>query len=288
MKDWLKISIELDPADYERVMEQISLWPNITGIMETEPTPWIIKLEIYSEDTNKTQILPLVENIKKITGSVLIENIKYDPNNENEWKKHFKPQKIGERFVIRPSWEIYETKDNELVITIDPGSAFGTGLHETTRSVLVLLEELHKKDFNKVSNSELLDAGTGSGVLSIGAVMLGSKKVIAIDNDPEAIQVANDNFKINKVNNIAKAILKGIENEKGKYNIIVANIISEVLMTNAEHIVSLLNHKGELILSGILNKEEDKVLNKFISIKGIKLNKVLQMGEWSSIWLSFD
>ncbi len=288
MKYWLKISIELDPADYERVMEQISLWPNITGIMETEPSPWIIKLEIYSEDTNKTHILPLVENIKKITASVLIENIKYDPNNENEWKKHFKPQKIGERFVIRPSWEVYEAKNNELVITIDPGSAFGTGLHETTRSVLVLLEELHKKNLNKISNAELLDAGTGSGVLSIGAVLLGSKKVVAIDNDPEAIKVANDNFEINKVNNIAKATLKGIEDEKNKYDIIVANIISEVLILNAQHIVSLLKHKGDLILSGILNKEENKVLNEFISIKGIKLNKVLQMGEWSSIWLSLN
>lgn len=288
MKDWLKISIELDPADYERVMEQISLWPNITGIMETEPSPWIIKLEIYSEDTNKTHILPLVENIKKITGSVLIENIKYDPNNENEWKKHFKPQKIGERFVIRPSWEVYEAKNNEIVITIDPGSAFGTGLHETTRSVLVLLEELHKKDLNKISNAKLLDAGTGSGVLSIGAVLLGSKKVVAIDNDPEAIKVANDNFEINKVNKIARATLKGIEDEKNKYDIIVANIISEVLILNAQHIVSLLKHKGDLILSGILNKEENKVLNEFISIKGIKLNKVLQMGEWSSIWLSLN
>ena len=285
-KIWTKIVLDVDSRDYNTVEQDIALWPDICGIMETEPKPSITRLEIYSTQTNVDKIQTFVDYLKKFSKQVTFELISYDPADETEWKKYFKPQKIGKHFVIRPSWEKYEAKAEDLVIVIDPGSAFGTGLHETTRGVLILLEDIAKKAGKNFLGSEVLDAGTGSGVLSVGAILLGAKKVKAIDNDPEAVMVAQDNFKINKVSSKAKAYCLGLEQEQKKYDVVLANIISEVLIENKNKVIELLKDKANLILSGIITTDESKVIDAYNTNTKLKLKKVLHLGEWSSIWFS--
>lgn len=283
---WTKITVEIDPRDYDKIEQKLALWPDVCGIMETEPSPSIIMLEIYSKQTNESKIQLLIDSINGLYIKANSESFIYDTATENEWKKYFKPQKIGKKFVIRPSWEKYDPKAEELVIIIDPGSAFGTGLHETTRGVLVLLEDIAENLGPSFLEAEILDAGTGSGVLSIGALLLGAKKIKAIDNDPEAVSVAKDNLKINNLYTEAEVTCIGLEQETNKYDVVLANIISEVLISNKDRIYGFLKDNGELILSGILQKEASRVIESYSSIKGLKLNKTLNMGEWTSIWFS--
>lgn len=286
MKNWIKVTLDIDPVDHYVVEQKIALWPDITGIMETEPKPSLIRLEVYSAQANRDKITLFAEELKKIAKSITIEAMIYDPADEVEWKKYFKPQKIGSHFVIRPSWEAYEAKAGELVITIDPGAAFGTGLHETTRGVLILLEEISKELGGSIKEAEVLDAGTGSGVLGIGALMLGAKKLKAIDNDPEAVSIAKDNIKINHEGGKARTEHLGVEKEKGHYDIVMANIISEVLIQHKDHITGLLKKRAHLVLSGILTVQEESVIKAYTENSTLKVRKSLKLGEWSSIWLS--
>ncbi len=286
MKNWIKITIDIDPVDHYVVEQKIALWPDITGVMETEPKPSMIRLEVYCAQANREKIIPFADELRKIAKDLTIETMIYDPADEVEWKKYFKPQKIGAHFVIRPSWEKYEPKAGEMVITIDPGAAFGTGLHETTRGVLMLLEEIAKELGEGIRNAEVLDAGTGSGILGIGALMIGAKKVKAIDNDPEAVAVAKDNIRINHEESKTRTEILGVEEEKGHYDIVMANIISEVLIQHKDHITGLLKNGAHLVLSGILTKQEDDVIKAFTDKGTLKLRKTLRLEEWSSIWLS--
>ncbi len=285
-KIWMKIIMDIDSMDYDSVEQDIALWPDICGIMETEPKPSVTRLEIYSTQTDIEKIQTFVDRLKKFSQQVTFEPISYDPADETEWKKYFKPQKIGRHFVIRPSWEKYKAEDKDLVIVIDPGSAFGTGLHETTRGVLILLEDIAEESGKKFLEAKILDAGTGSGVLSIGAILLGAKEVKAIDNDLEAVSVAQDNFKINKVRSKAKAYCLGLEQEQDNYDVVLANIISEVLIENKNKVFDLLKDKADLVLSGIITTDESKVIDAYKTNTKLKLKKVLHLGEWSSIWFS--
>ncbi len=198
------------------------------------------------------------------------------------WKAHFKPLRVGRRFLVTPTWEAVPADPDRLVIRIDPGRAFGTGHHETTRLCLEWLEDCLELDFKAIRDSgrlplsksgtsgaaegsadpdpdaprggshRLLDIGTGSGILAIGAALLGFCKVVGIDNDPEAIEVAEENIALNGLSGKIEVFRAIPEEVKGSFDIVISNIQSIPLIRMSETIAAKLRDHGRLALSGIL------------------------------------
>jgi len=193
------------------------------------------------------------------------------------WKKHFKVQHVTKRVVIRPSWLKYIAKKDEVIIDIDPGMSFGTGKHATTRFCLKMLDRIAKEA--DVSRMTVLDAGCGSGILSIGAVRLGFEKITAFDFDPESVVIAKENFDINRIPG-SKASVDDAElskfKEHEKFDVVVANIISDILIVNRGKLDSLLKTDGYLVLAGILSTDYPKVRKAF---KGIGFKEIHKSSE---------
>jgi len=194
----------------------------------------------------------------------------------NNWKQYYKPTKAGEHIVVKPTWEDYEEKPGEVVVELDPGMAFGTGTHETTRMCIKALEKKVEKD------TTVFDIGTGSGILSIAAAKLGAKHVVGVDLDPVAVESAKKNLEFNKVNNIQ--ILYGdlMEVVEGKANIVVANILADIIMFLSEGVRAFIEDEGYFIASGILNTQRDKVTDKLKALD-FKIEEVMEDGEWICI-----
>ncbi|WPC42512.1 50S ribosomal protein L11 methyltransferase [Clostridium sp. JS66] len=195
---------------------------------------------------------------------------------ENNWKKYYKPTKVGERVVVKPIWEEYSKKDDELVVELDPGMAFGTGTHETTRMCIKALEKYVKPE------SKVFDIGTGSGILAITAAKLKSKEVIGVDLDPVAVKSASENVKYNDVDNIK--ILHGnlMEVVQGKADIVVANIIADVIIFLTDGVKDFIVPGGRFICSGIILDRKDDVVSKLES-SGFNIEEVNVDGEWVCI-----
>lgn len=180
------------------------------------------------------------------------------------WKKYFKPLQVSERLTIKPTWEDYEAREDEVIIELDPGMAFGTGTHPTTALCLRTLE-------GAVHGGEtLIDVGTGSGILAIGAVKLGASRVLALDLDPVAVSSATENIKLNGLQDVIEvrhSDLLGILNEgvgadaasvKPPVDVVVANILAEIILLFIADVMEVLKPGGIYIASGIYkNKEED-------------------------------
>lgn len=281
-KNYYTLIINCPESNSDAILGFLNLYLKINSLEETTLNNNSCQLKIYIEE-NKIPLTELCcvvhDKIKPLATEVDIKRIKYDPSIETQWKKYFKPFKISKSIVIKPSWERYKKKPGETVITIDPETAFGTGLHETTKGVIMLLESYIKKTDLKI---KLLDAGTGSGILSIVASKLGVNEVTAFDNDIEAVIVANKNIKINKVTNV-KILHSDFDNIRGPFNIILANIISEILIKNYNIFKSLSKPESFLILSGILVKEKKNVVNKFTKENFYELLENLDLGEWTSL-----
>ncbi|WP_346878649.1 MULTISPECIES: 50S ribosomal protein L11 methyltransferase [unclassified Clostridium] len=194
----------------------------------------------------------------------------------NNWKQYYKPAKVGEHIVVKPTWEDYEEKPGEVVVELDPGMAFGTGTHETTRMCIKALEKKVKGD------TTVFDIGTGSGILSIAAAKLGAKHVVGVDLDPVAVESAKKNLEFNKVNNIE--ILYGdlMEVVEGKANIVVANILADIIMFLSEGVRAFIEDEGYFIASGILNTQRDKIADKLKTLNFI-IEEVMEDGEWICI-----
>jgi ribosomal protein L11 methyltransferase len=193
------------------------------------------------------------------------------------WKKHYKPFHISESVVIKPSWEEYEGQSGEIVIEMDPGMAFGTGTHETTRLCSKLLEKFVKK------NDNVIDVGCGTGILSIIAVKLGAGHVSAVDIDEVAVRVARENCTINGVSDqvsVTKGVLADLQPQKA--DIVVANIIADVVIGLAEQVPEYLNNGGLFLTSGIIKERKEDVVKSYTSL-GFQLESIDEMGEWVAI-----
>jgi len=194
------------------------------------------------------------------------------------WKKYYHPVKISERFTIVPTWEEYvPVESDELIIELDPGMAFGTGTHPTTVMCLQALEKYVK------AGDSVVDVGTGSGVLSIGAAMLGAVSVNALDLDPVAVTVAGENIVLNKVDSIVKVTHGNLlESVKGQPDIIIANILAEVIMTFTQDAYALLPEEGLFIVSGIIGDKRDLVKEDLVN-KGFEIIESVLMEDWVAI-----
>lgn len=205
----------------------------------------------------------------------------------NNWKEHFKPSRIGRRLMIKPTWEEYPALDEEIIIELDPGMAFGTGTHPTTRLCLESMERIFFRDppFDSGGQSmpaDVLDVGTGSGVLAIAAAKLGAGRVTGIDIDPGAVEVANRNLAQNHVSQSALVTSEPLEKVAGSYDIVLANILAEELVRLAAELVGKLRGGGLLILSGILTEKEELVVAGF-SPYPLTLMEITREAEWSCL-----
>jgi len=167
---------------------------------------------------------------------------------ENEWKKFFKPRRVGSHFVVRPTWESFDALPGDKVIVLDPGQAFGTGDHPTTRMCLEYLE------MQVASSNSVLDLGCGSGILAVGAKMVGAGETLAIDIDPIAVEVAKENITRNNVE-VKTAVGDVLELQlESRWDIVVSNIISATLINLAPDAAYALRPGGKWIVSGIITQ----------------------------------
>lgn len=194
---------------------------------------------------------------------------------ENEWKKHFKPRRIGQHFVVKPTWEDFESLPNDNVIVLDPGQAFGTGDHPTTRMCLEFLEE-----FVQPSHS-VLDLGCGSGILAVGARMLGAERVLAIDIDPLAVEVAKENFQLNSIQASAEVGDVTELQLASEWDVVVSNIISATLINLAPDANYALKSGGLWIVSGIIDQNWAEV-QKAAAKSSFSLVKFNQEDGWTA------
>lgn len=196
----------------------------------------------------------------------------------NEWKKYYKPQHIGNRLVVKPTWESYEAKDDELVIELDPGMAFGTGTHETTRMCLVSIEKYVQEGMTAI------DIGCGSAILGIAAAKMGAADVLAIDRDRVAVTVAGQNIALNSlcgvVRHVEGDLLKGQQSIKA--DVIIVNIIADVIITLLPGLRPYLKDGGVIITSGII---KDRCLNVMDAMAegGYTVIEVISEGEWNAV-----
>ena len=196
----------------------------------------------------------------------------------DRWKEHFKPLRIGAHFLICPTWEDSHPEAEDRVIMMDPGRAFGTGHHETTRLCLEWLEEFAGN--RSVAAMSLLDVGTGSGVLAIAASLLGFEEVVGIDNDPEAIEVALENVVLNRLTDgvvLREGTVSGVT---ACFDVVIANIQALPLMEMAGELGDRLKSTGMLALSGILVEQQAEVRAAFEK-SGLTFLRGEVAGEWA-------
>ena len=196
----------------------------------------------------------------------------------NSWKAYYKPIKIGSRLVIVPAWEKYDAKDGELIVRMDPGMAFGTGTHETTRLVIQLLEKYTKP------GCRMLDVGTGSGILAICASKLGAAECRAYDIDPMAVRVANENIKDSGLDNITcevSDLLRQVD-KTGLYDLICANIVADIIIRMTPDVGAYMHENTVLLASGIISERSEDVIECFAK-NGFKIVEKLEDNGWCGL-----
>lgn len=238
----------------------------------------------FAEEDNIEDVLQYVnERLTELKemgldlGEAKVEHEKmYEEDWANTWKQYYKPSKVGEKIVIKPIWEEYEAKDGELVVDLDPGMAFGTGTHETTRMCIQALERYVKEE------STVFDVGCGSGILAIAAAKLGAKLAVGVDLDPVAVESSIENVGYNNLKNIE--ILHGnlVEVIDGKADIVVANILAEIICILTDDVKRVLKDGGVFITSGIIHDRVDMVCEK-LEDTGFEVIEKNRDGEWNCI-----
>ena len=203
----------------------------------------------------------------------------------NNWKAYFKPFRVTDDIVIKPTWEtLDEVKEGDIVVDIDPGTAFGTGSHETTKLVIQGMEEYLHED------TELLDIGCGSGILSIIGLKLGAKHAVGTDIDPIAVEVAKENAAVNQIEEGKFEVYEGnlIDDEAlqkevglGAYDVVVANILADVIIPLSAHVSKFMKKDGIFISSGIMDIKKDEVEAALLE-NGFEIVKITRMGDWFS------
>jgi ribosomal protein L11 methyltransferase len=195
------------------------------------------------------------------------------------WKEYFKPFEILEGLVIAPSWEPYNLQNNEEVIVMDPGMAFGTGHHATTRLCLQLI----RSEKSCFQNGTVLDVGTGTGILGMAAALWGAIDVLGIDNDDEAVAAGGLNVRRNRLQGKMSVSKRPLAEVTGSYSLVVANIVHDVLIELAEDLQKVTSPGGVLILSGLIYGDQTRSIGDCFKRLGFRLVQEKQEGEWGAL-----
>ena len=301
-KEWVEISIELRQHLHDAVANFLmELGANgvvtddeiidpLTGKVPTNRAGYR-RLSAYLENDRQVSVKMAaldryLSSLAAVHGLLDIPQMKLKIIREEDWnkkwQKFFTTCRIGNRIIIKPSWELYLPKDKDIVIEMDPGMAFGTGTHPTTRMCLEVIERLAQEHSNPIT--AMLDVGMGSGILSIAAAKLGIERVVGIDIDPIALRYARQNAEKNMVNHQVEVRECLLEKLEERFDLIVANILSEILIKLRKELLKLLAGNGILVLSGILAEKASKLERTFLS-KKLSVIDSRTHGEWACIVL---
>jgi ribosomal protein L11 methyltransferase len=266
--EWIEVKITLKEAGVEAVAGLLQLW-GAGGVAIEDPAEARSCIEqglwdahgfsedyLQSDDVIVKAFFPgdqaltpeQLTELKRAAGTACrVETAVVDDEDWAEnWKAFYHVTPVGRRLVVVPSWELYHPRGDELVVTIDPGMAFGTGTHITTRSCLELLERAIRGGEN------VLDVGTGSGILAIAAAKLGASRVLALDNDPVAVRVARDNIRLNDLEARVTVREQDLADYDGPgFEVVTGNLTGNVILALRDRLRSCLNPGGILIAAGI-------------------------------------
>ncbi len=285
-RHWLQIDITVAAEAVEYVSHHLT---HITGngvqLLDKENQVTVIgyleKNEAYLQSRQELDAFIALLN-EKLAGPVeLTLTTIVEENWAENWKANYKPSRITPTITVKPTWETYQPGASEIVIEIDPGMAFGTGLHSSTRLAITLIDQLFAAASTRPR--QVLDVGTGTGILAIAAAKLGAEQVMAIDNDIDAVVAARDNIAQNGVTDRILCSERDLAELAGQYDLVIANITADILTTLGPELVRKIAPGGHLILAGILQGEQaDKVSRCF---QAAALQLVTQKSEenWTSL-----
>lgn len=197
----------------------------------------------------------------------------------NSWKAYYKPIRIGEKIVIVPAWEKYDAREGDIIVRMDPGMAFGTGTHETTRLVISLLEKYIK------GGEKVLDVGCGSGILAICASKLGASLCKAYDIDPVAVKVARENIKDSGLDNVTcdvSDLLRQVDTDVAPYKVICANIVADIIIRMTPDVGRLMDENSVILASGIIVERSEDVVECFRA-NGFKIVERVEENGWCAL-----
>ena len=297
--NWTKLTVKGNVRDLDGICAVMSMLDN--GLMIEDYSDFslngmygeLVDEEILNADRSVVKVsifVPEEKNFSEYTaylearlGALGIEHeTSVEGMNEDDWseswKQYYKPIPLG-KVTIVPAWEKYDPKDGEIIIKMDPGMAFGTGTHETTRLVMRIMQDLI------VGGERVLDVGTGSGILSICASKLGAHSCNAYDIDPVAVKVARENAEADGCDNITVGVsdlLKGVDKSGGKYDVCLANIVSDIIIRMMPDIGGYLKDGAPLILSGIILDRADEV-RECVRKHGFTVEREERENDWVAL-----
>jgi ribosomal protein L11 methyltransferase len=299
---WIEAKVVFDAEDDQLAVELISnlfFELDLQGVAEEDPT--MKPVEAWAEDSigraeqhavvgyfpKDRQVKKRCRLLEKRLAAVkesaaILYRVNYRELTEEDWaeawKSFFRPQKIGRKIVIKPTWCEYRADTDDIVLVLDPGMAFGTGTHPTTALCIHLIEDYLKR------NDSFLDIGTGSGILMIAAALLDAGFVCGIDKDPMAIDVANANLRLNGIDPQYYSLSCGnlLEGVKKEYNFIVANIFTHVILELLNDLHRTLAKDGVFVCSGMFEKNTNLVASK-MKKTGFEILEIREQEEWAAI-----
>lgn len=288
---WINAHIETDPILEEAIVDYLVGVMGASVEQSVAVNDPVLHLNAYLEEKNpdreaqqilrdqlETHLMELA-SIFQVEKPIISWGRIEDQDWSNNWKVHFKPFAITEGLIIAPTWEEYNAKNNERVIIMDPGMAFGTGHHATTSLTLDFIRQILAADTGR----RVLDVGTGTGILGMGAALFGATYVLGIDNDPEAVRVALENVSLNKLSSVMNVSLDPLQQINQSFDLIVANIIHDALISMNDSFNNLLVRGGNLVLSGILHGEQEKNIIRVFTDCGFLFTEKKQREEWVAL-----
>lgn len=283
MKRWLGLFL-LIPKEFAEPISNFLMERGATGIEEVEEDFERERLKTYFLQDGGEQkavrslrrYLKSLQEINPKLPHIEIEAASIPEQDWGEnWKRFFKPLRVGSRFVVKPPWARIRLKRGEIPIEITPGMAFGTGTHATTKLCMESLEKKLKK-----RGLSVLDVGTGSGILSIAAARLGAKEVFGIDIDQLAVEIARENVSRNQVSDTVRIKKGKIGDIRKRFDLVVANLDFRSLKKIRMALIRHIKRQGFLILSGVLETEEERLRQDYTKTGKLQWIEAIQEGEW--------